>query len=75
MAKLKVVILIESNSQKVTSEARTILARLNVKIIVLPPDPIFEQRFDLPLIETDDGHRYFGIEGIERFAECYANPK
>jgi len=75
MAKLKEFTLVESDRPDITSEARKILADLNIEVRILPPDPIFERRFELPLLETDDGHRYFGIKGIARFAECYSKTK
>ncbi len=71
MAKQQKVKLIESNEQEITLEARKMLEKLSVEIVSLPPDPIFEERFDLPILETEEGHRYFGIEGITQFAQRY----
>lgn len=71
MAKLQKVRLVESNEQTITDEARKMLRSLNIKFISLPPDPFFTQRFDLPFLETEDGHRYFGIQGITRFVQHY----
>lgn len=69
MAKLQKVRLVGSNEETTTLEAQRMLRNLNIKIINLPPDPFFVQRFDLPFLETEDGHRYFGIRGITRFAQ------
>ena len=52
MAKQQKVKLIESNEQEITLEARKMLEKLSVEIVSLPPDPIFEERFDLPILET-----------------------
>jgi len=75
MAKLQKVKLIESNEQRITCEAREMLKNLSVKIESLPSDPVFEERFELPFLETEDGHRYFGIQGIMRFTQLYPKMK
>ena len=62
---------VESNEQKFNLKARRMLEKLGVEIMSFPPDPIFEERFDLPFIETEDGHRYFGVKGITYFADNY----
>ncbi len=75
MAKLHKVRLVESNKQEITLKARKMLENLSVKVVSLPPDPILEERFDLPFLETEDGRRYFGIQGITRFAQGYTQLK
>ncbi len=75
MAKLPKVKFVESNEQRTTLEARRMLRKLSVEVVRLPPDPVLEQRFDLPFIETEDGQRYFGIQGITRFAQRYSRTK
>jgi hypothetical protein len=75
MATLQKVRLVESNERTITEKAREVLTSLNIKFISLPPDPFFMQRFDLPFLETEDGYRYFGIQGITRFAQHYSEKK
>jgi hypothetical protein len=69
MAKLLKVKLVASNEVETTRKAGEMLKNLNIEVETLPPDRVFEERFELPFLETEDGHRYFGIQGIGRFAE------
>lgn len=75
MAKPPKVKFVESNERRTTLEARRMLEKLGVRVIRLPPTPVLERRFDLPFLETEDGQRYFGIEGIARFAQRYFKAK
>lgn len=75
MAKLLKVRLIGSDQEKATLQAREMLKNLNITIEALPPDRVFEERFDLPFLETEDGHRYFGIDGIMLFARHYSKAR
>lgn len=67
--------LFESNEEESTLEARKILRNLGLQIVRFPPDRIFEERFDLPFLETEDGRRYFGIQGITRFVQQFSEMK
>jgi len=71
MAKLQRITLVESSEQRIMLEARKMLENVSVEIVSLPPDPVFEERFELPFLETEDGHRYFGVRGITLFTQLH----
>lgn len=75
MAKLLKVKLVGSGREEATRQAQEMLKNLNIAIETLPAERVFEERFDLPFLETEDGHRYFGLQGIMLFAQHYSQAR
>lgn len=66
----KKIVLFEGTDTNNNNKAERTLDRLKgLEIETVTDYGLLENRVKMPFIETDEGHRYYGVESIESFVE------
>ena len=70
MTSPKLIKLVKSDKSWLNRRALELLAELDgTTITILPFERVLYERFELPFVETEDGRRAYGVDGIKKFVE------